>query len=398
MTPASPRLHDGEAAYLTGGFDPQLLSPARSVQDWPDFLVQSLGATLLDWYVAQGRTLPWRNIDDPYAIWVSEIMLQQTQVKTVRPYYLRWLGQFPTVAELAAADLQTVLKAWEGLGYYARARNLHQAARQIVAHHGGQIPSDFDQITALPGIGRTTAGGILSSAFNLPFPILDGNVKRVLARLVALEVPPAKALPYLWQLSERLLPARQPRDFNQALMDLGATLCTRRQPDCPRCPWQRHCRAYNLNMQSELPMSEPKGPLPHKQIGVAVIWNERGEILIDRRKAEGLLGGLWEFPGGKIEPEETVEDCIRREIEEELGIQIQVGAQLCVVTHAYSHFKVTLNVHHCTHLSGEPQPIECDEIRWVTLDTIDTFPFPKANIQIIEALRQAPDLMQESGN
>ncbi|WP_410510610.1 A/G-specific adenine glycosylase [Nodosilinea sp. E11] len=342
---------------------------------------------LLTWYTAWGRTLPWRNIDDPYAIWISEIMLQQTQVKTVLPYYRQWLKQFPTVEDLAAADQQTVLKAWEGLGYYARARNLHQAAQQIVADYQGQIPQDFEAITMLRGIGKTTAGGILSSAFNLPHAILDGNVKRVLARLVALPVPPAKALNDLWQLSEQLLDPRHPRDFNQALMDLGATLCTRRNPQCDRCPWQTHCQAYNRNIQSELPMSDTKGPLPHKQIGVAVIWNEQDQILIDRRKQEGLLGGLWEFPGGKLEPGETIEACIAREIQEELGMEIAVGDRLCTVTHAYSHFKVTLNVHHCTHLSGDPQAIECDEVRWVTLDTIEEFPFPKANIHIINALR-----------
>jgi A/G-specific adenine glycosylase len=256
-----------------------------------------------------------------------------------------------------------------------------------VREYNGQIPQDFDQITALPGIGRTTAGGILSSAYNLPYAILDGNVKRVLARLVALPVPPAKAMNTLWDLSERLLDPKNPRDFNQAIMDLGATLCTRRQPDCPRCPWQQHCRAYNLNVQTEIPMTESKAPIPHKHIGVAVIWNDQGQVLIDRRKQEGLLGGLWEFPGGKIEPGETVEDCVRREIQEELGIDIAVGDLLCTVTHTYSHFKVTLNVHHCTHLSGEPQPIECDEVRWVSLDQIEEYPFPKANIQIIEALK-----------
>lgn len=346
-----------------------------------------LRQSLLNWYGHRGRQLPWRNIDDPYAIWISEIMLQQTQVKTVLPYYSRWLNQFPTVFSLATADLQSVLKAWEGLGYYARARNLHRAAQAIVDQHQGRIPRDFDQIMALPGIGRTTAGGILSSAFNLPFGILDGNVKRVLARLVALDRPPARALNPLWNLSEALLDTHNPRDFNQALMDLGATLCTRRQPDCPQCPWQRHCRAYNLNVQLEVPMTETKAPIPHKHIGVAVIWNDQDQILIDRRKPEGLLGGLWEFPGGKIEPNESVEDCIRREIQEELGIQVNVGEQLTTVTHTYSHFKVTLNVHHCTHLSGEPQPIECDAIRWVTMDTIEAYPFPKANIHIIEALK-----------
>jgi A/G-specific adenine glycosylase len=389
---AQHRLKDMEAGYRdkNRGLEttPSTQGPADLSQGLPDLIVVDLQQSLLVWYGEQGRRLPWRNIDDPYAIWISEIMLQQTQVKTVLPYYTRWLQQFPTVFDLAAADLQTVLKAWEGLGYYARARNLHRAAQAIVEQHKGRVPEDFDQITALPGVGRTTAGGILSSAFNLPFAILDGNVKRVLARLVALDKPPAKALNRLWDLSEQILDRHNPRDFNQALMDLGATLCTRRQPNCPQCPWQRHCRAYNLNVQSEIPMTETKAPIPHKHIGVAVIWNDQDQILIDRRKQEGLLGGLWEFPGGKIEPEESVEDCIRREIQEELGIQVEVGDLLTTVTHTYSHFKVTLNVHHCTHLSGEPQPIECDEIRWVTMDSIEEYPFPKANIHIIEALKE----------
>lgn len=352
-------------------------------------LRQTLQRTLLAWYAASARDLPWRRTRDPYAIWISEIMLQQTQVKTVIPYYDRWLAQFPTVAALAAADQQAVLKAWEGLGYYARARNLHRAAQIIVQKHGGHFPADLEQAIALPGIGRTTAGGILSAAFNLAMPILDGNVKRVLARLVALPVPPKQALETLWHLSETLLDPGEPRDFNQALMDLGATLCTRHNPACLLCPWKNPCRAYNLNVQSEIPMTETRSPIPHKQIGVAVIRNDANQILIDRRRQEGLLGGLWEFPGGKLEPEETIEDCIRREIQEELGIEIEVGEQLIVVEHTYTHFKVTLNVHHCRHLTGAPQPLECDEVKWVTLEEIETYPFPKANVQIIAALKAA---------
>jgi len=343
--------------------------------------------SLLSWYAKAGRDLPWRKGCDPYDIWVSEIMLQQTQVKTVIPYYLRWLAQFPTIEQLAKADLQQVLKAWEGLGYYTRARNLHRAAQEVVQHHGGVFPTELEDVLALPGIGRTTAGGILSAAFNQPVAILDGNVKRVLARLVALPVPQAKATNQLWELSETLLDREHPKDFNQALMDLGATLCTPKHPNCPSCPWIPYCQAYNLGMQSQLPMRETSSPLPHKAIGVAVIWNEQGQILIDRRRPEGLLGGLWEFPGGKIEPGETVEECIKREIQEELGIDIAVGDRLITIDHAYSHFRVTLTVHHCRHLAGVPQPIESDEIRWVTLDEIDQFPFPKANTQIIAALR-----------
>ena len=350
-----------------------------------------LQRSLLDWYDRQGRDLPWRkppDVLDPYRVWVSEVALQQTQVKTVLPYYYRWFDRFPTIADLARADQQAVLKAWEGLGYYSRARNLHRAAQIVMERHGGQFPQTLAEAIALPGIGRTTAGGILSSAFNLPLPILDGNVKRVLARLIALTRPPAKALDRLWAASEAVVSFDRPRDMNQALMDLGATVCTARKPACLVCPWMAYCQAYNTDRQQQIPVSEPKAPIPHKVIGVAVIRDEAGQILIDRRPAEGLLGGLWEFPGGKVEPNESIADCVRREIREELGIEIEVGEELIVVDHAYTHFKVSLHVHLCRHLSGEPQAIECDEVRWVTLEAIDQFPFPKANTTIIEALKK----------
>lgn len=375
----------------------KLLNSQNSVDltvDLPSSTFIELRRSLLAWYTCFGRDLPWRRTRNPYAIWVSEIMLQQTQVKTVIPYYQNWLAQFPTVEILARSEQQQVLKVWQGLGYYARARNLHQAAQEIVLNHQGIFPQHLNDVLALPGIGRSTAGGILSAAFNQPVAILDGNVKRVLARLVALEVPPSKAVKPLWKLSEHLLDPDHPRDFNQALMDLGATLCTPHNPACLICPWQAHCKAYTSNLQTKLPMTETRSPLPHKMIGVAVIWNDQGQILIDRRRQEGLLGGLWEFPGGKIEADETVEACIAREIREELGIEIAVGDRLITVDHTYTHFRVTLNVHHCRYVSGEPRPIECDEIRWVTLEEIDQFPFPKANVQIIEALKNAAPLIK----
>ena len=205
--------------------------------------------------------------------------------------------------------------------------------------------------------------------------------------MVVFPAVPNKALNQLWEISEQVLDPDYPRDFNQAIMDLGATLCTRHNPACLLCPWQPHCAAYNQNAVSDFPMTESRKPLPHKQIGVAVITDDQGKILIDRRKQEGLLGGLWEFPGGKIEPGESFEECVVREIQEELGIEIAVRDRLITIDHAYTHFKVTLNVFNCTHLSGDPQPIECDEVKWVTLDEIDEYPFPKANGQIIEAMK-----------
>jgi len=348
--------------------------------------VKTLQQSLREWYQTQGRDLPWRQTTDPYRIWVSEIMLQQTQVKTVIPYYYRWLETFPDISTLAESSLQTLLKQWEGLGYYARARNLYRAAQIIVNDYNGIFPQQLADVLSLPGIGRTTAGGILSAAFNEPLSILDGNVKRVLARLIALDTPPKKAINQLWELSDQLLDQNHPRDYNQALMDLGATLCTPKQPSCLLCPWREFCQAFQYNLQTEIPMRTPSSPLPHKQIGVAVIWNQQGEILIDRRLQEGLLGGLWEFPGGKIEEQETIPACIEREIKEELGITVEVGDHLITINHAYTHFRVTLHVHHCRYLSGDPQPIECDEIRWVKPDQLAEFPFPKANTRIIQAI------------
>lgn len=359
----------------------------KKTQEFSALDITGLRESLLGWYERHQRDLPWRGIDDPYAIWVSEIMLQQTSVKTVIPYYQRWLVRFPTVEVLARANLQEVLKVWQGLGYYSRARNLHQAAQIIVEKFAGKFPQEWENVIGLSGIGQTTAGGILSAAFNQPVPILDGNVKRVFSRLVALLSPPEKKLKYLWRLSEKVLDPVNPRDFNQALMDLGATVCTPKNPSCLLCPWRVYCQAYSLGIQSKLPMREKSSPIPHKLIGVAVIWNDQGQVLIDRRKPEGLLGGLWEFPGGKVEPGESFEDCIQREIKEELGIEIRVGEYLMTVDHAYTHFKVSLNVYHCYYVSGEPQPLECEEIRWVTVDELTQFPFPKANEKIMAVLQ-----------
>jgi A/G-specific adenine glycosylase len=387
VTSGSPKVSDMGGAWPTQVVGERLAKLPETVELDAE-MIQTCRQRLLAWYRQQGRQLPWRQTQDAYAIWVSEIMLQQTQVQTVIPYYQRWLHEFPTVVALAAADQQAVLKLWQGLGYYARARNFHRAAQVIVEQFSGQFPTTLAAVLTLPGVGRTTAGGILSAAFNAPVAILDGNVKRVLSRLMALPISPRRAESQLWQWSEQLLDPDQPRDFNQALMDLGATVCTPRQPNCDQCPWQMVCRAAQFQLQAMIPMREPSNPTPLKHIGVAVIWNEQHQILIDQRKQSGLLGGLWEFPGGKIEAGETVSDCIIREIREELGIEIAVGDHLITIDHAYSHFKVRLVVHHCQHLRGEPQAIECDAIRWVTLEEIDQYPFPKANTQIIEALRQ----------
>ncbi len=357
-----------------------------------------LSACLLSWWQAHGRRDPlqkpwmfkpaggWPEADhplDPYGIWIAEVMLQQTQLAVALPYWERWMATFPTLEALAAASLDQVRLQWQGLGYYSRARRLHEAAQLLVDR---PWPHAMEGWMALPGVGRTTAGSILSSAFNAPTPILDGNVKRVLARLMAHPRPPARDAVLFWRWSEALLDSLRPRETNQALMDLGATLCTPRSPSCHRCPWQAHCAAYAAGDPCRWPMTDASKPLPFQVIGVGVVINAAGEVLIDQHLEEGLLGGMWEFPGGKQEQGETIETCIARELKEELGIAVTVGDELISVDHAYSHKKLRFLVHLCTWVSGEPQPLASQQVRWVRPDDLGKYAFPAANARIIEAL------------
>jgi A/G-specific adenine glycosylase len=347
--------------------------------------ISNLTQALLDWYSESGRDLPWRQTRDAYAIWISEIMLQQTQVKTVLPYFDRWMQQFPTVELLAAADQQTVLKAWEGLGYYARARNLHRAAQTIVAEFNGQFPADFDRAMQLPGIGRTTAGGILSAAFNQPLPIMDGNVKRVLARLIGLDVPANKALNQLWELSAKLVPIDQGRDFNQAFMDLGATVCTPKNPACLTCPWQLVCIALAQGRQAELPIVERKAPLPHKTIAVVAIKNNLGKILINQRPETGLLGGLWEFPSVEVLDGVSIVEAIGAAIPVTFGVKLNLQGALIQIPHTYTHFKVTFHLYQA-ELVSETFDVTVPK-KWVGVDRLSDYPFPKSHLKMIAALR-----------
>ncbi len=314
-------------------------------------------------------------------------MLQQTQVKTVIPYYRRWVKTFPTFRDLGKAPLNKVLKQWEGLGYYARARNLHALAKIVARRHGGKLPCTPEELRALPGIGRYTAGAVLSVAFLKDFPVLDGNVMRVLARHCALRKDSAQTATRreLWELAERLLPRGKAGDYNQALMELGATVCTPGHPLCGRCPLRLTCLAFRKNIQDQLPMKKKASPTPHYDIGAAVIRRD-GNILIAQRPLKGLLGGLWEFPGGKRELGESLKDTVRREIREELGIEIAVGKILARVDHAYSHFKITLHAHDCVYRSGKVRALGVRAWRWVKPSELGRFAFPAANQPVIQKL------------
>jgi A/G-specific adenine glycosylase len=314
-------------------------------------------------------------------------MLQQTQVATAAPYYERFIRRFPDVRKLAAAPLDRVLKAWEGLGYYSRCRNLHRAAKFLVEDFNGKLPESPEELRKLPGIGRYTAGAISSIAFGRREPVLDGNVIRVLCRLFRIRANPKSAASQkkLWRLAEALLPKRNAGLFNQAMMDLGATVCTPRRPRCDACPVRRHCLAFARGEQEKLPTKSRRPALPHYDIAAGVI-RRGGKILIARRRESGLLGGLWEFPGGKREAGESLEECVAREIKEEVGIEVRVLRPLATVRHAYSHFRVTLHFFDCRWRRGRARPIGCDDCRWVSRDEIRDYAFPAANKGIIEEL------------
>jgi A/G-specific adenine glycosylase len=361
---------------------------------------------LLLWFRANARDLPWRYDRSPYRVWLSEMMLQQTQVETVIPYFHRFLDRFPSLDDLAAAPIGDVLKLWEGLGYYARARNLHLAAHVIVEAFHGEWPRTVEGLMTLPGIGRYTAGAIASLAFDVHAPVLDGNVIRVLCRLFAIERDPkdAKVREELWGIAESLLPrnadipmsATRHRDaaprgtageFNEALMELGALICTPRNPKCDICPVARYCEAQKRDLQNQLPIKTKRKPLPHFDVTAAVI-RKNGRLLIAQRPLGGRLGGLWEFPGGKVEPGETLKQCLRREINEELGIRIKVGKPITSIDHAYTHFKITLHAFECELVSGKPQALQVQDFKWVRMSELEKYAFAKTDLRIIEALKR----------
>jgi A/G-specific adenine glycosylase len=351
-----------------------------------------IAKALLTWYGPRRRILPWREHPDPYRVWISEIMLQQTQVETVIPYYYRFLNRFPDVAALAAAPLDDVLKVWENLGYYARARHLYRAARILVEKFNEKLPDTWEAIITLPGIGNYTAGAILSIAFGKCVPAVDGNARRVLSRLYGIREPVDRreTQKYLRTLAVSLIPETAPGSFNQALMDLGAMICTPKSPACAGCPLRMPCKARQDGVQDLLPMSEKKPPPPHERVTAAVIFNRQGQVLIVRRPARGLLASLWKFPGGIVGKKETLEEGLARTVKEELGIRIRFGTQLASVNHAYTHFRITLTAFRCFRRSGRPSALDCQEWRWASLDDLEKLTFSKADRAIVSVMKMTP--------
>jgi len=361
----------------------------------------AFSAVLLKWYDSDDVPMPWRGSRDPYRVWLSEVMLQQTRIATVEKYYARFLRRFPTIQDLAAAPLDDVLKCWEGLGYYARARNLHRLAQQIVNEHAGQFPSSADALQQLPGVGRYTAAAIASIAFNQAVAVLDGNVIRVLSRLIDLaeDVTQPRVERRLWDLAESLLPATRPGDYNQALMDLGRTVCVPRTPDCRHCPVQGFCLAFERNTQHLRPVKKKKAPAPTVRAAAAVIRDVEGRILLVQRPADGprtLLGGLWMLPGGNCEPEESYADCLRRCLRQELGIEVNVAGEMAAAAQDFSHFHLSLRAFACEMIAGVPQTANGANLAWASTADLAQYTLGKADRQIVNTLeRWQPRLFEE---
>lgn len=348
---------------------------------------------LMQWFATYRRPLPWREHYTPYGVWVSEIMLQQTQMERGVDYYLRWMQRFPDIASVAHAPEADLLKAWEGLGYYRRVRNLQAAAQVIMQQHAGVFPSQPKDILALPGIGPYTAGAIASIAFNHDIAAVDANVERVFARLFDIDTPVKEqpAAQRIRQLVDAMLPAGQARNFNQALMELGALVCSKRAR-CVVCPVAQWCESLHLGIPHERPVPGRKQPYTPIEVVTGVLVHE-GHIFIQKRQNTGVWAGFWEFPGGRIEAGETSEEAGVREFAEETGFAVRAADKLAVIRHGYTTYRVTLHCHlmtfadEATPPTPAPQLTAATDARWVRFDELAPFSFPAGHRKLIDQLR-----------
>ena len=357
-------------------------------------------ASLHAWYSRFARDLPWRQTKDPYKIMVNEFLLQQTQVKQAIPYYLRFIARFPTLASLASASEHDVLKAWEGCGYYARARNLHKTAKRIVDEYGGVVPASHSTLLSLPGIGPYLAASISSIAFVEPHAVLDGTVIRVLARVHAfkLSVDQPKAKKELQKIAQKWLeraqsssPSIAPSLHNQAMMELGALICTPKNPKCGQCPLRARCRAHLLGRTEDFPVKSARRARPLIQVATGLLLNAKGEVLISQRHAADFLGSLWEFPGGKQDEGESLSECVAREFLEEVGLRVVGVREVMTVRAEYTHKRVDMHVFLLRLPNGRsplPRPLDCQAVKWEKIENLHLYAFPKANHVMIKWLER----------
>jgi len=355
--------------------------------------ISTIQKLLLGWYQIHARDLPWRGIDDPYLVWISEVMLQQTRVETVIPYFHAWKEKFPTLEDTAGAEMDDLLKIWEGLGYYRRVHNIKKAAEIVQKEFAGQFPKSTTALKELPGIGEYIAGAISSIAFGADAAALDANGIRVIARLEKFREIVSKVAnkKRLNNKLEAFLPHGRAGDFNQALMDLGSSICLPKIPMCKVCPLESVCLALEDGSQFEIPVLKPRMQIPTVAVVAAIIKNQEGCVLIAKRPADGLLGGLWEFPGGKLEEGESKQEALVREIMEELGTSILVGKSFGKYRHAYTHFKVEVEAFWSHISTGRPTAIQPSALSFEKIEDLIKFPMGKVDRQIANDLMIASE-------
>ena len=341
---------------------------------------------LINWYRKNKRLLPWRGEKDPYKIWLSEVMLQQTQVETVIPFYKNWIQRFPDISSVAEASQDEVLKYWEGLGYYSRCRNFHRACQIVVNNYSGKIPNQLEDFRKLPGVGDYTAAAVLSFAFGKSTPVIDGNVSRVMSRLVKFSEPVEKGRTVFRKQLEEWIDPENPGEFNQAIMELGSLVCRRNQPHCIKCPVIDFCAGYKSGSPGKYPMKVSRSPIPHKTMAAAVIWNN-SKFFIQKRPSNSLLGGLWELPGVEVTNKKSKEHQLVKDIKKCIGFEIQPATKIGFVQHAYSHFKVTLHGYHCRLINNNLLKNPTKKHGWISPDGISHYPFPRVNHKLFEILQ-----------
>ncbi len=375
--------------YLAAFFEEEAIIPLYLVGGgrYNHHMAEGLTEMLLDWYQHNARDLPWRRTRDPYAIWVAEIMLQQTRVETVLPYYRRWMGKFPEPKVFAEASSDEVMSAWEGLGYYRRAHLMQRAAKKILTDHDGQIPRSQDDLRHLPGVGEYTAAAIGAIAFDQDVVALDGNLRRVLARALDMDLDPRSPVgkARLVAYATRLLPAGKASAFNQALMDLGATICLPRAPACGVCPISVHCRSFAAGTQMDRPVHGRRTPIPSVRRACAVV-ERRHKVLLRQRPQGGLLGGLWEFPGVDVSDGDELEEGLRQELKHALGVDVDIVQRIGIYRHTYTHFRVAAHAFRCSCEGCEPSSIDEVPLRWVDIHHLQENPMGKIDRRIANDL------------
>ena len=339
---------------------------------------------LLKWYHQQSYSFPWRDHYSPYKTWISEIMLQQSQVKVVAPYYIRWMKQFPSLRDLLKSNIDDLLFLWQGLGYYNRVKNIFKTAHIIQEEYQGVFPKDYNQLIALKGIGDYTASAILTIGFNIKAIPIDGNIKRVMSRLYELDLLNIKT-DKLKKYASTYISDIEPRHSVQALMDLGREICTPKSPKCNLCPLSKQCLSYGNQTTSIYPMRFKSKAIPRYTVVVGLIY-KNNKFLISKRLNNKFLGGLWELPGGKIKKNESEITCLKREIKEELDITINIKEKIGSINHQYSHFKVHLILYKCIYKAGIPKPLASNQIEWIMYKQINEFAFPRGTHKLFELL------------